>query len=107
VCIDGSKAPKSEEIGEKFEDTKGVIRTTSDNKSVSHWIMFDWFFSCLKNKIKILFNYVPHLFLLTCVKLKFFRQNNYTEKAKNLYFLNLVYFLIWLAYDKIMCFIDL
>jgi hypothetical protein len=38
--------------------------------------------------------------------LKFFRQNNYTEKAKILYFLNLVYFLS-LAYDKIMCFIDL
>ena len=26
VCIDGSKAPKSEEIEEEFEDNKGVIR---------------------------------------------------------------------------------
>jgi hypothetical protein len=73
------------------------------------------FFSCLKSKHFFRFNYVPHLFLLTCVKfhgkkinnndtlthiwllpkniLKFFRQNNYTEKAKILYFLNLVYFL--------------
>jgi hypothetical protein len=33
--------------------------SSSDNKSVSHWIMFDYFF---------LFSYVPHLFLLTCVK---------------------------------------
>ena len=27
-----------------------------------------WFFSCLKSKHFFLFNYVPHLFLLTCVK---------------------------------------
>ena len=26
MCIDGSKALKSEEIEEEFEDTKGVIR---------------------------------------------------------------------------------
>jgi hypothetical protein len=39
--------------------------------------------------------------------LKFFRQNNYTKKAKILYFFNLVYILslVALAYDKIMWFI--
>ena len=26
MCIDGSKAPKSQEIEEEFGDTKGVIR---------------------------------------------------------------------------------
>ena len=31
--------------------------------------------------------------LLKKTSLKFFRQNNYTEKANILYFLNLVYFL--------------
>ena len=40
----------------------------SDNKSVSHWIMFEYFFHVLKSKHFFLFNYVPHLFLLTCVK---------------------------------------
>ena len=39
-----------------------------DNKSASHWIMFDFFFSCLKSKHFFLFKYVPRLFLLTCVK---------------------------------------
>jgi hypothetical protein len=39
------------------------------NKSVSHWIMFDYFFHVWKvKKYFFLFNYVPHLFLLTCVK---------------------------------------
>jgi hypothetical protein len=45
-----------------YKITPGIsslIISSSDNKSVSHWIMFDYFF---------LFNYVPHLFLLTCVK---------------------------------------
>ena len=53
--------------------------SSSDNKSVSHWIMFDYFFSCLKSKHFFLFNYVPHLFLLTCVKFhgKKIDNNNY------------------------------
>jgi hypothetical protein len=46
--------------------TMHLYISSSDNKSVSHWIMFDIFFSCLKSKH--FFNYVPHLFLLTCVK---------------------------------------
>jgi hypothetical protein len=43
-----------------------------------HWIMFDYLFSCLKSKHFFLFNYVPHLFLLTCVKFHGKRiDNNY------------------------------
>ena len=44
-----------------------------------HQIIYFWCFNFKLFKIK-------HL-------LKFFRQNNYTEKAKILYFLNMVYFL--------------
>ena len=53
-----------------------IIISSSDNKSVSHWIMFDYFFSCLKSKHVFLFNYVPHLFLLTCVKFHGKKINN-------------------------------
>ena len=44
------------------------IESPCDNRSASHWIMFDYFFSCLKSKHFFLFNYVPRLFLLACVK---------------------------------------
>ena len=47
-----------------------------DNKSVSHWIMFDYFFHVWKVNIFFLFNYVPHLFLLTCVKFHGKKINN-------------------------------
>ena len=47
---------------------------------------------CLHQIINVL---ILHNFKLFKKKhlLKFFRQNNYTEKAKILYFLNMVYFL--------------
>ena len=36
VCIDGSKAPKSEEIGEKFEDTREGIRSSKSKDRQSN-----------------------------------------------------------------------
>ena len=45
-----------------------ILRSPCDNKSVSQWITFDYFFHVWKVNICFLFSYVHHLFLLTCVK---------------------------------------
>jgi hypothetical protein len=60
-----------------------------------HWIKYliIWvskFNVCIK---QLIFNTSISHYLKKKHLLKFFRQNNYTEKAKILYFLNLVYFL--------------
>jgi hypothetical protein len=58
------------------------------------------FFSCLKSKHFFLFNYVPHLFLLTCVKFHGKKIDNnfilthiclppFFQMAKNVYFSNM------------------
>jgi hypothetical protein len=63
-----------------IQDGLHVYISPCDNKSASHWIMFDYFFHVWK--VNIFFFLI--MFLIFC---------NFSDKAKMLCFLNSVYFL--------------